>query len=178
MKRLTALLLALFLLGGCTAPGESPESSSEALLTGETVSGIITKVNGNEITLDLVTMNQVPAREDSGEQPPSGEKKRGEEPGGSRGEQGEGRSPAGAGQGEPPAGGMPSALGAGAGAGQKNYTRTGESALYQIPVGATVLTLTGTSRGFNSLTTELLVTITFREDGETLGQVQVIQALS
>ncbi len=30
MKRLTALLLALFLLGGCTAPGESPESSSEA----------------------------------------------------------------------------------------------------------------------------------------------------
>ena len=61
---------------------------------------------------------------------------------------------------------------------QKNYTRTGETALYQIPVGASVLTLTGTSRGFNSLSTDLLVTITFREDGVTPGQVQVIQSLS
>ena len=58
------------------------------------------------------------------------------------------------------------------------YTRTGETALYQIPVGASVLTLTGTSRGFNSLSTDLLVTITFREDGVTPGQVQVIQSLS
>ena len=72
----------------------------------------------------------------------------------------------------------PSFAGAAGGSQQKNYTRTGETALYQIPVGASVLTLTGTSREFNSLSTDLLVTITFREDGVTPGQVQVIQSLS
>ena len=61
---------------------------------------------------------------------------------------------------------------------QKNYTRTGETATYQIPIGATVITLTGTERDFNSLTTDLLVTITLREDGTTPAQVQVIQSLS
>ena len=61
---------------------------------------------------------------------------------------------------------------------QKNYTRTGETATYQIPIGATVITLTGTGRDFNSLTTDLLVTITLREDGTTPAQVQVIQSLS
>ena len=40
------------------------------------------------------------------------------------------------------------------------------------------MALTGASRGFNSLSTELLVTITLREDGETPAQVQVLQALS
>ena len=61
---------------------------------------------------------------------------------------------------------------------QKNYTRTGETATYQIPIGATVIILTGTERDFNSLTTDLLVTITLREDGTTPAQVQVIQSLS
>ena len=204
MKRVLALALSLLLLGGCAEKEEN--SSSVSLLAGETVSGIITKVNGNEITLDLVTLaSDVGFREAAGETPSgesgetpspdeSGEARQGERPSGDdRG------SRQGAGQGGPPdRDGMPSGGGdfspgdlgempqgapsfegaAGSGGNQKNYTRTGETALYQIPVGASVLTLTGASRGFNSLSTDLLVTITFREDGVTPGQVQVIQSLS
>lgn len=230
MKRIFPLFLALLLLAGCAQKEES--SSSVSLLAGETVSGIITKVNGNEITLDLVTLasergvrgsggeapgdgeeapseeppafgdgeeapsGELPAIGDGGEAP-SGERpsfgdgnSRGERPsGGNREGRGEGRGSGGEDQGGAPSGlaqgggelpqGLPSFEGAaGSGGSQKSYTRTGETALYQIPVGATVLTLTGTSRGFNSLTTDLLVTITFREDGVTPGQVQVIQSLS
>lgn len=206
MKRVLALALSLLLLGGCAEKEEN--SSSASLLTGETVSGIITKVNGNEITLDLVTLasdggfrgaaGETPSGE-SGETPSpdeSGEARQGERPSGddrgSRRESGEGRSgppdrggmPSGGGDfspgdlGETPQGAPSFEGGAGSGGNRKSYTRTGETALYQIPVGASVLTLTGTSRGFNSLSTDLLVTITFREDGVTPGQVQVIQSLS
>ncbi len=235
MKRMFSLFLALLLLAGCAQKEES--SSSVSLLAGETVSGIITKVNGNEITLDLVTLasdrgvrggggeapgdgeeapseeppalgdgeeapsGELPAIGDGGEAP-SGERpsfgdgaQQGERPDrGNREGRGEGRGSGGEdqggapsglpqGAGEPPGGELPQGLpsfegAAGSGGSQKSYTRTGETALYQIPVGATVLTLTGTSRGFNSLTTDLLVTITFREDGVTPGQVQVIQSLS
>ena len=61
MKRPLAIFLTILLLGGCAAAAED-SSSSSALLTGETVSGIITKVNGNEITLDLVTLAQTSSR--------------------------------------------------------------------------------------------------------------------
>ena len=73
----------------------------------------------------------------------------------------------------PSGGGMTSGGGAG-----RSYTRTGESATYQIPIGAEVVTLTGASRDFHSLSTELLVTISFREDGVTPARVQVVQSLS
>lgn len=203
MKRVLALALSLLLLGGCAEKEEN--GSSVSLLTGETVSGIITKVNGNEITLDLVTLaSDGGFRGAAGETPipdESGETQRGERTsGGSREDRG-GRQQSGEDRGGPPSGdempsgggdfspgdlpsgempeGAPSFEGAaGSGGNQKSYTRTGETALYQIPVGASVLTLTGTSRGFNSLSTDLLVTITFREDGVTPGQVQVIQSLS
>ena len=200
MKRPLAIFLTILLLGGCAAAAED-SSSSSALLTGETVSGIITKVNGNEITLDLVTLAQTSSRGEEktpeapqeerspgdpqqGEQPSGGSREgRGERQGGGAGQGGElsrGETPQGSGDlpaGELP-GGSPSFAGAAGGSQQKNYTRTGETALYQIPVGASVLTLTGTSREFNSLSTDLLVTITFREDGVTPGQVQVIQSPS
>lgn len=208
MKRPLAILLTILLLGGCAAAGED-SSSSSALLTGETVSGIITKVNGNEITLDLVTLAQTSSRGEEkaskapqssqegsspddprqGERPSGGSLEgRGERKGSGTGQGGEfsrGETPQGSGSlpsGDPPLGELPgdspSFEGTAGGSQQKNYTRTGETALYQIPVGASVLTLTGTSREFNSLSTDLLVTITFREDGVTPGQVQVIQSLS
>lgn len=191
-----ALGLALAFLGGC---GSAPvEESSTVLLTGETVSGIITKVNGNEITLDLVTLAeaaapQVPRDEET---PGGSQAQEGESPSPSPGEGKERRSGrengSGEGGGIPGGGpegdsggraegspaGMSSFSGGNGGSAQRGYTRTGETALYQIPVGASVLTLTGTSRGFNSLSTDLLVTITFREDGVTPGQVQVIRSLS
>lgn len=205
MKKQLAFLLAVLLLGGCSAGAESSAGESASLLTGETVSGIITKVNGNEITLELVTLNQPAVPEEVGEkagapeerpqnpeeaprgesQAPggdsglSGREDRGSAPGGgNREERPSGEMPqGGAPSGEMPQGEMPS-FGGGRSSQQKDYTRTGETALYQIPVGAAVLTLTGTSRGFNSLSTDLLVTITFREDGVTPGQVQVLQSLS
>lgn len=193
MKRVLALALSLLLLGGCAEKEEN--GSSVSLLTGETVSGIITKVNGNEITLDLVTLaSDGGFRGAAGETPipdESGETQRGERTsGGSREDRGGPPSgdglPSGGGDfspGDLPSGEMPEGApsfegAAGSGGNRKSYTRTGETALYQIPVGAAVLTLTGASRGFNSLTTGLLVTITFREDGVTPGQVQVIQSLS
>lgn len=191
-----ALVLVLILLGGCALPGGTApsQSGSASILTGETVSGIITQVNGNEITLDLVTLagegnaSQRGAAPDQAASSPQGD----ERPAGGRenGGRTEARSEAGnEGPPELPSGGNESpAFGAGRPAGgtggggssasQRGYTRTGETALYQIPVGAEVITLTGASRGFNSLSTDLLVTITLREDGETPAQVQVLQSLS
>jgi len=210
-KAIPALALALALLAGCGGPplpAGGEESSSGQDDAGRTVSGIITKVNGNEITLDLVTMSgqQAPREEDAGEAPvlagedetpqtPSGrengerrqqkqEREEGSSGGGERpsgeGEPG-GQAPQGEGvrQGST-GGGMPVQApgGTGGSGGQRGYTRTGETAMYQIPVGAAVLTLTGTSRNFTSLSTDLLVTITFRADDVTPAQVQVIQSLS
>ena len=211
MKQMIALTLAFALLGGCgSAP---PASSASQQLSGETVSGIITKVNGNEISLELVTLRQGAGAFPAGEEetgteaaaPPAGGSGQGQ---GSRasgeGDRGTKAPPAGqnggaagesfgggmpseaggmpseAGGMSPGAGGMPPGAGGdgGAGAAAQSYTRTGETALYQIPVGAEVITLTGTSRDFNSLSPDLLVTITFREDGVTPGQVQVVQSLS
>lgn len=204
-------LAATLLLSGCDAVEEAVESvmarvsssgSSESqVITGETVSGIITQVNGNEITLDLVTLDGAmggqggpgsggpSGEEEASGQVPAGE---GEAPSGEGGEPSAGGDGAPAGMDEAPAGGAPAGGEGGAPAmeedsggitvgletTQKNYTRTGETATYQIPIGATVITLTGTERDFNSLTTDLLVTITLREDGTTPAQVQVIQSLS
>ena len=200
-KAVLALALVLALLGGCGGISRDPggaESSSSQEVTGETVSGIITKVNGNEVTLELVTLEQQqqPRGEDepqsaAGSEPSGGmeEDRGGQEGGGNRrqGNSGEGgpggrasgaERPFGGGEmpsmGETPTGGMPS----GGGGSQRGYTRTGETALYQIPVGAEVVTLTGTSRNFTSLSTDLLVTITLREDGATPARVQVVQSLS
>lgn len=210
MKQMIALTLALALLGGCgSAP---PASSASQQLSGETVSGIITKVNGNEISLELVTLRQgagaLPAgEEETGTEaaaPPSGGsgQGQGQDQGGRSSGQGQGSRASGQGDrgtkappagqnggaaGEsfgggvlPEAGGMPPGAGGdgGAGTAAQSYTRTGETALYRIPVGAEVITLTGTRRDFNSLSPDLLVTITFREDGVTPGQVQVVQSLS
>ena len=163
MKQMIALTLALALLGGCgSAP---PASSASQQLSGETVSGIITKVNGNEISLELVTLRQGAGALPAGEEETGTEAAAGESFGGGV---------------LPEAGGMPPGAGGdgGGGAAAQSYTRTGETALYRIPVGAEVITLTGTSRDFNSLSPDLLVTITFREDGVTPGQVQVVQSLS
>ena len=225
MKQMIALTLAFALLGGCgSAP---PASSASQQLSGETVSGIITKVNGNEISLELVTLRQGAGAFPAGEEetgteaaaPPAGGSGQGQgsrasgegdrgtkappagQNGGAAGESFGGGMPSeaggmpseaggmspGAGGMSPGAGGMPPGAGGmppgaggdgGAGAAAQSYTRTGETALYQIPVGAEVITLTGTSRDFNSLSPDLLVTITFREDGVTPGQVQVVQSLS
>lgn len=199
MKQMIALTLALALLGGCgSAP---PASSASQQLSGETVSGIITKVNGNEISLELVTLRQgagaLPAgEEETGAEaaaPPSGGSGQGQgqrDRASDQGDRGTKTPPAGQNGGAagesfgggvlPEAGGMPPGAGGdgGAGTAAQSYTRTGETALYQIPVGAEVITLTGTSRDFNSLSPDLLVTITFREDGVTPGQVQVVQSLS
>ena len=191
-------LAATLLLSGCDAVEEAVESvmarvsssgSSESqVITGETVSGIITQVNGNEITLDLVTLDGAMGGQGgpgsggpSGEEDASGQASDGEGEASSSGEgeasSGEERTPSGE-------GGMPAmeedsgGITVGLETTQKNYTRTGETATYQIPIGATVITLTGTERDFNSLTTDLLVTITLREDGTTPAQVQVIQSLS
>ncbi len=59
MKKVLASALALLLLAGCAFPqgAASSQSASGSILTGETVSGIITQVNGNEITLDLVRLS-------------------------------------------------------------------------------------------------------------------------
>lgn len=199
MKQMIALTLALALLGGCgSAP---PASSASQQLSGETVSGIITKVNGNEISLELVTLRQgagaLPAgEEETGTEaaaPPSGGSGQGQgqrDRASGQGDRGTKTPPAGQNGGAagesfgggvlPEAGGMPPGAGGdgGAGTAAQSYTRTGETALYRIPVGAEVITLTGTSRDFNSLSPDLLVTITFREDGVTPGQVQVVQSLS
>ncbi len=209
MKQMIALTLALALLGGCgSAP---PDSAASQQLSGKKVSGIITKVNGNEISLELVTLRQgagaFPAGEETGTEaaaPPSGGsgQGQGQDQGGRSSGQGQGSRASGQGDrgtkappagqnggaaGESFGGGMPSEAGGmppgaggdgGGGAAAQSYTRTGETALYQIPVGAEVITLTGTSRDFNSLSPDLLVTITFREDGVTPGQVQVVQSLS
>jgi hypothetical protein len=192
MKQMIALTLALALLGGCgSAP---PASSASQQLSGETVSGIITKVNGNEISLELVTLRQgagaLPAgEEETGTEaaaPPSGGSGQGQgqrDRASGEGDRGGKAPPAGqddGAAGEGFGGGMPPGAGGdgGAGTAAQSYTRTGETALYQIPVGAEVITLTGTSRDFNSLSPDLLVTITFREDGVTPGQVQVVQSLS
>lgn len=210
MKQMIALTLALALLGGCgSAP---PASSASQQLSGEKVSGIITKVNGNEISLELVTLRQGAGALSAGEEeagtepaaPPAGGsgQGQGQDQGGRSSGQGQGSRASGQGDrgtkappagqnggaaGESFGGGMPSEAGGmppgaggdgGAGAAAQSYTRTGETALYQIPVGAEVITLTGTSRDFNSLSPDLLVTITFREDGVTPGQVQVVQSLS
>ena len=95
MKRPLAIFLTILLLGGCAAAAEDSRSSS-ALLTGETVSGIITKVNGNEITLDLVTLAQTSSRgeektpEAPQEERSPGDPQQGEQPsGGSREGRGE-----------------------------------------------------------------------------------------
>lgn len=201
-KAALALALVLALLGGCGGTSRDPggaESSSSREATGETVSGIITKVNGNEVTLELVTLEQQQQlRGEDGPQPaegsePSGgmeegrdgqESGRDRRQGGGSGEGGPGGRSSGSersfgggempSMGETPTGGMPS----GGGDSQRGYTRTGETALYQIPVGAEVVTLTGTSRNFTSLSTDLLVTITLREDGATPARVQVVQSLS
>ena len=179
MKKVLASALALLLLAGCAFPqgAASSQSASGSILTGETVSGIITQVNGNEITLDLVRLSG------EGSAPPQTEEtqgqalppfQEGERPEGGRGTGSQGESASGTGgEGRPsrPSGekedpgfgaGAPSGdLGSGGSrAAQGGYTRT------------------GASRGFNSLSTELLVTITLREDGETPAQVQVLQALS
>ena len=194
------------------------QSSSQAI-TGETVSGIITQVNGNEITLELVTMSGMgggaPGSGSAGDSP-NGEASSGQEGAPDRGNAAGGQNrefpsgedfSAGDENGTPPDGGIPdgeqpadipSGEDPSAGTGEgvlpadggsggitvglettpKTYTRTGETALYQIPVGTPVITLTGTTRDFNSLSTDLLVTITFREDGTTPAQVQVVQSLS
>ena len=199
MKQMIALTLALALLGGCgSAP---PASSASQQLSGEKVSGIITKVNGNEISLELVTLRQgagaLPAgEEETGTEaaaPPSGGSGQGQgqrDRASGQGDRGTKTPPTGQNGGAagesfgggvlPEAGGMPPGAGGdgGAGTAAQSYTRTGETALYRIPVGAEVITLTGTSRDFNSLSPDLLVTITFREDGVTPGQVQVVQSLS
>ena len=174
-KLLSPALALCLLLGGCAGAAEEASSQSMAL-SEETVSGIITQVNGNEITLDLVTLasagpgggeNAAPAED--GEAPegeaPSGEEMPEMPEGGDFSEMFGGELPSG--------GGMTSGGGAG-----RSYTRTGESATYQIPIGAEVVTLTGASRDFHSLSTELLVTISFREDGVTPARVQVVQSLS
>lgn len=189
-RKILALALALALLVGCNGlpggPGGAEDPSSGQEMAGETVSGIITKVNGNEVTLDLVTLERqrLPQAEDSrlpaGEQPGQTE----------RGSQEEARGPKQGGAGERPQGGAPPEgmpdmgelpdIGGtpDPGGSQRNYTRTGESAMYQIPVGAQVVTLTGTSRNFTSLSTGLLVTITLREDSVTPARVEVVQSLS
>ena len=191
-KILSPALALCLLLGGCAGAAEEASSQSMALAE-ETVSGIITQVNGNEITLDLVTLasagpgggeNAAPAE---GGEAPEGEAPSGEElpempeggdfsgmSGGELPEMPEGGDFSGMFGGElPSGGGMTSGGGAG-----RSYTRTGESATYQIPIGAEVVTLTGASRDFHSLSTELLVTISFREDGVTPARVQVVQSLS
>lgn len=196
--RYTAMALVLALLAGCALPGgaASSQSASASVLAGETVSGIITQVNGNEITLDLVTLAGERAASPGEEETADRETtvpQENERPAGGRGNGSRGEAPSG-GRGEgapsPPSGGSGSPAfgegglageagnGKGSGASRRGYARTGETALYQIPVGAEVITLTGASRGFNSLSTDLLVTITLREDGETPAQVQVIQSLS
>lgn len=196
MKKVIASALALLLLAGCALPGgaASSQSASASVLTGETVSGIITQVNGNEITLDLVTLAgegaASPGEEGAADREAPAPQEN-ERPAGGRGSGGRGEAPSGAGgdgMPSPPSGGEGApafgeegpfgAAGGGTGAARRSYTRTGETALYQIPVGAAVITLTGASRGFNSLSTDLLVTITLREDGVTPAQVQVIQSLS
>ena len=195
-RKILALALVLALLGGCNSlpggPGGAEDPSSGQEMAGETVSGIITKVNGNEVTLDLVTLERqrLPQADDSrlpaGEQPGqtesgSQEEARGPKQGGA-GERPQGGAPPEgmpAGQGMPDMGELPDTGGtADTGGSQRNYTRTGESAMYQIPVGAQVVTLTGTSRNFTILSTGLLVTITLREDSVTPARVEVVQSLS
>ena len=209
-KILSPALALCLLLGGCAGAAEEASSQSMALAE-ETVSGIITQVNGNEITLDLVTLasagpgggeNAAPAE---GGEAPEGEAPSGEElpempeggdfsgmSGGELPEMPEGGDFSGMFGGEMPempeggdfsemfGGELPSGGGmtSGGGGAGRSYTRTGESATYQIPIGAEVVTLTGASRDFHSLSTELLVTISFREDGVTPARVQVVQSLS
>lgn len=120
MKKQLAFLLAVLLLGGCSAGAESSAGESASLLTGETVSGIITKVNGNEITLELVTLNQPAVPEEAGEKAGAPEERpqnpeeapRGESqaPGGDSGLSGRedrGSAPGGGNRGERPSGEMP-----------------------------------------------------------------------
>ena len=147
MKQMIALTLALALLGGCgSAP---PASSASQQLSGETVSGIITKVNGNEISLELVTLRQgagaLPAgEEETGTEaaaPPSGGSGQGQgqrDRASGQGDRGTKTPPAGQNGGAagesfgggvlPEAGGMPPGAGGdgGAGTAAQSYTRTGK----------------------------------------------------
>ena len=196
LKKLLCLGVGLCLVSGCSLsqPASSPSSSQpEADGDAITVSGIVTAVNGNEVTLDLVTMG---GGAPDGAAPESAEGLGGGESTGSLPEgmpqggnfpesggfpeggpgQNEGGSQAASGQDATAAGTQPSPgrMGAMGGQAGANYQRTGETAVYQIPVGAPVTTMAGTVKDFNSLNTDTLVTITLeeREDG-TLRPVSV-----
>lgn len=184
LKRFFCLGLCLCLGVGCSpalAGSSAPASSLSAEDAGDAaVSGIITAVNGNEVTLDLVTLagGMVPGSSSLGEAPGSGEIP---DPGGMpqapSGEKDAGdaasapRSPGGRGSGGGQSGGEPAGTssqpgGQGSGGGS-GYRRTGKTAVYQIPVGAPVTTLAGATKDFNSLAIDTLITITLeeREDG-------------
>ena len=180
LKKLLCLGVGLCLVSGCSLsqPASSPSSSQpEADGDAITVSGIVTAVNGNEVTLDLVTMGGGESTGSLPEGMPQGGNfpESGGFPEGGPG-QNEGGSQAASGQDATAAGTQPSPgrMGAMGGQAGANYQRTGETAVYQIPVGAPVTTMAGTVKDFNSLNTDTLVTITLeeREDG-TLRPVSV-----
>ena len=205
----------LCLTAGCSSLSSSTPSAASSSSSGEdpdaiTVSGVVTAVNGNEVTLELVTLGGGMAPGSSsvagaaqGEEAPAGadsgtaEKTPGEgaaaQPSGSFPGAQPSSGPAGekdaaaaealdAGQAARPAGADPAGpVGSdgptgerGPGSGPVSYRRTGETAVYQIPIGAPVTTLAGTVKDFNFLATDTLITITLeeREDG-TLRPVSV-----
>ncbi len=219
-KRTTCLMLALCLIlifTGCTGTDNiSPSTpTSKTLESTTTVTGIVTAVNGNEVTLELVKMGgmsdrggapqgdtsapeggfsgnggqappEMPAdgQSPSDRQPPSGGgqgsgKKSGSRPDGA-GKQSDtssqgswGSAPDG--NGMPPEGDMPFIDGTTGG--QNSYTRTGETATYQVPVGAPVTNMAGATKDFNALAVDTLITITLTELGDGTQKVQSVQIL-
>ena len=204
-KKLLCLGLGLCLTAGCAL--SSPASSSPSSVRPEedagaiTVSGIVTAVNGNEVTLDLVTMEEdfasgeafpetagdvsgagLPSQdgENSGQAPqgaPSGTASGREGPSGAEREQSASGAQLSPDQADAPDPGEQAMPPGGMGGG---YQRTGESAIYQIPVGAPVTTMTGAVKEFNSLSIDTLITITLeeREDGALRPvSVRVIQSV-
>lgn len=167
-----ALILCLLLLPGCAAAQTGTSSNSEAQEeTGETVYGIITHVNGNEIQMELLSLNGgaqrstgAASQEDAAETPSDPEASPGDfrpsaegrpSGAGQRAGEGSGRKPTGGGEENFPSGqnlsggaaGMPDGMtmgGSSAASSTKSaYTRTGEETTLLIPVGTAVLTGTG-----------------------------------
>jgi len=164
---LCAAILTLFLTG-CG-------SNSESNLSNTTVTGQVTAVDGNTVTLLLGELAEMPAAEPpavegSGEAP-TGEAPSGEAPaGGGSGEAPSGEAPAGGGSGEAPSGEAPAGGGA-----MSGFTAGDESATMSI-TDSTVITIenmgASTSGTVSDITVGSIIEVVFG-DNNTVSSVTV-----
>ena len=157
--RFTAVLLALLMMTGCSEDkktGEAPVQDTAAqteyvMQDGDTqVTGEVTSIVGNEVTLALGEVTENEKENRGGEKPADGEMPEMPEGGFSNGEMPEGFG----------GGNMKGGRG-----GSAAIEKSGETASYTIPVGMTISGASGRNSDYSAISAGMVLRLTLNSDG-------------